>query len=98
MLIASLISVLVGIILGLRFKVLILIPLICLTIYWAAGVALRHATPVIVVAETAGAVIASLQIGYILGVGLLWLRMLLRADRQRSVLSNSAVPRRRPAH
>jgi hypothetical protein len=98
MLIASLIGALMGIILGLRFKVFILIPFISLTIYWATGAALLHATPLIVVAETAGAVIASLQIGYVLGIGLLWLRMLARAGRPRNDLPDNTVPRRRAAH
>jgi len=98
MLIAGLIGVLVGMMLGLRFKVLILISPIFLTVYWAANAAFRQATPLIIVAETAGAVIFGLQIGYFLGIGLLWLRMVARADRQRSDLPDGGLPRRRPAH
>jgi hypothetical protein len=92
------ISVLIGMVLGQRFKVLVLVPLLLLTLFAAVIAACARLEPGWTIAETAGSVIVGLQVGYVLGLSVRQLMVRVRARRlhgasQPSTLSRGAVHR-----
>jgi hypothetical protein len=94
----ALICLLVGMTLGQRFKVLILLPAIALTLVVAIGVGIARADAPWAVVLAAAAAIASLQIGYLGGVGILHLAVVARASRQRAASLAGGLSARRHAH
>ncbi len=64
MVILALISLLAGVVLGLRFKVLVVVPASTATLLVAAGIGLGRADSVWTIVLMAAAAVTSLQIGY----------------------------------
>jgi hypothetical protein len=95
--ISVLISLLVGMVLGQRFKVLILVPGIGLALIFtiAAGVARADGAGTIVLMATA--VITSLQIGYLVGTGIRQFSAAARASRPRATSMGGSIPARHTA-
>ena len=81
----ALVSLLIGLVLAQRFKVLSLIPVILLTLLFALIAELSGANAAWSSALTAAAAIAGLQLGYFLGIGLRQLMLIARANRLRLV-------------
>jgi hypothetical protein len=85
MLTPALVSLLIGLVLAQRFKVLSLIPVIVLTLVFAFAADLSGAKAAWTSALTAAITIASLQVGYVLGMALRQAILLTRAHRLRPV-------------
>lgn len=92
------VSLLVGMVLGQRFKVLVLVPAIALTLPLTIAAGLLRADPLGAIVVLAVASIASLQIGYLAGTGLRYLMSAARASRLRGTAFPGSLPARRPAH
>ena len=90
MLTPALVSLLIGLMLAQRFKVLSLIPVILLTLLFALTAALSGANATWTSALTAAVAIAGLQVGYLLGIGLRHLTLIARAHRLRAATRLSA--------
>jgi hypothetical protein len=89
---------LVGMALGQRFTVLVLAPAILLAVVVAVGIGIaRSQTPGMITLLTVAAV-ACLQIGYLLGLGVLQLTAAGRASRQPSGSLADSSSARRTAH
>lgn len=89
---------LVGMTLGQRFTVFVLAPAIPLAVVIAVGIGIaRGQTPGMITLLTVAAV-ACLQIGYLLGLGVLQLTAAGRASRQREGSFADSSPARRTAH
>jgi uncharacterized membrane protein len=84
MLTPAIISFLVGLALAQRFKVLILIPVILLTLVFAIVAGLSGAAAGWASALTAVVTITGVQIGYLLGIALRHAMLLARAQRRRA--------------
>jgi hypothetical protein len=82
MLTPALVSLLIGLALAQRFKVLSLIPVILLTLLFALTAAFSGASAAWISALTAAVAIAGLQLGYLLGIGLRQLTLIARAHRR----------------
>ncbi|HXW66106.1 MAG TPA: hypothetical protein VEK74_13560 [Burkholderiaceae bacterium] len=82
MLTPAFLTLLVGMLLGQRFKVLILVPSILIILMFAIGAMIAGVAPG-TVALTATAAIACLQIGYLVGTGLHYLWLTVRENRLR---------------
>jgi hypothetical protein len=98
MMMFAMVSLLVGMVLGQRFSVLILVPGIglALVVTIVAGIARADAAwPIIL---TSAAVITSLQIGYLAGIAIRHLLVAGRARRSHANPLNASMPARRPAH
>jgi len=93
MMILALISLLAGAALGMRFKVLVLVPAIGFTLLVAAGTGLGRGDSLGTVLLMAAAAVASLQIGYF-GGGII--RYVMSAARLSGL--RTAHPARRIAH
>ncbi len=93
MMILALISLLAGAALGLRFKVLVLVPAIALTLLMAAGTGLGGGDSLWTVLLMAAAAGASLQIGYFGGAIIRYVMATTRIGGLRT-----AHPARRIAH
>ena len=81
---SAIIGLLVGAILAQRAKVLVLVPVITVTFLIAIGTAMTRDYAVWTTAMTATVVIVGLQIGYLLGIAVRFVRVLARANRMRS--------------
>ena len=81
----ALVSLLIGLVLAQRFKVLSLIPVILITLLFALTAELSGANAAWNAVLTAAAAIAGLQLGYLLGIGLRQLMLIARAHRLRLV-------------
>jgi hypothetical protein len=79
---AAFVSLLIGLALAQRFKVLSLIPVIFLTLLFALTAELSGANRAWTSALTATVAIAGLQVGYLLGIGLRQLTLIARAARR----------------
>jgi hypothetical protein len=86
------VSLLVGMVLGQRFKVLVLLPAIGFALLLAIGGGIVRADSAWWIVLMAAAAATALQIGYIIGVGI---RHVLVAKSPAASLGSSA---RRPAH
>jgi|HubBroStandDraft_6_1064221.scaffolds.fasta_scaffold2011408_1 hypothetical protein len=93
MLILAIVALLTGAVLGLRFKVLVLLPVIGLLILGVPIVGLAYSLSVPSIALTLGLSIAWLQLGYLGGVGTRYAMVMSRAARLRARCSRRAVPR-----
>ena len=92
MLTPALVSLLIGLVLAQRFKVLSLIPVILLTLVFAFAADLSGAKAAWTSALTAAITIASLQVGYVLGIAF------RQVDRKSTRLNSShSLPSRMPS-
>jgi hypothetical protein len=98
MLFSALISLLIGIVLAGRFKVLILAPVFMLTLVLAIGTSLVRTDATWSIGSTALVVIIGLQVGYLLGFGVRYVMVLARAGRPHSASLANTLPPRRAAH
>jgi hypothetical protein len=98
MMVFVVLSLLVGMVLGQRFKVLVLVPAIglALLVTIVAGIARADALWPIVLMSAA--VIASLQLGYLAGTGIRHLIVAARASRLRAGTLGTSLPARHSAH
>jgi putative Ca2+/H+ antiporter (TMEM165/GDT1 family) len=88
------ISFLVGILLARRFKVLILIPGILLTLIVVTGIGLARSHAAGNVRLSTAVAILGLQLGYTFGLGIWRYFVVIRANRQQlSSLMNALPPR-----
>jgi len=85
----GMISILVGAVLGQRFRVLILFPVFLLAIMTIAVAALLHHSQAWSAAEASVVVIVGLQIGYLFGIGIRHLSIVLRAYRMRQHIAST---------
>jgi hypothetical protein len=93
-----LVSLLIGMVLGQRFKVLVLAPGIGLALIVTITVGLARADALWAIAVMSIAVVSSLQIGYLLGTGIRHLIVAARASRLRTGALGGSMPARHPAH
>jgi hypothetical protein len=77
------ISLLIGIVLGQRFKMLVLVPSVALTLVLTIGIGLGNAETLGAIFAMVFATIASLQVGYLAGLGIRQLAVAARANRLR---------------
>jgi hypothetical protein len=91
----AIISLLVGMFLGQRFKVLVLAPVILLTLILAIGAGIARVDAVWALGLTAAVTIVGLQIGYLLGIGIRHLIVVARAIRLRAASLGGSLPTRR---
>jgi hypothetical protein len=98
MLVSALISLMIGIVLARRSKVLVLAPAFMITIVLAIGTVLAHTEATWSIAATTLVVIVGLQVGYLLGSGLRQVMALVRYSRLRSASMTNALRPHRPAH
>lgn len=85
-------------VLGQRFKMLVLAPAVLLTLLLAAGIGVARAETLGTIALHAAGLIACLQCGYLLGLGIRQLSVVARAKRLRSASVVSSLPARHSAH
>jgi hypothetical protein len=78
------ISLLVGMVLGQRFKVLVLVPISAVALIIAVGVGTAQGNSLPLIAIISAAAISSLQIGYLVGISLRHLMVIARASRPRT--------------
>jgi hypothetical protein len=93
MLILAIVALLTGAVLGLRFKVLVLLPVMGLLILGVPFVGLTYSRSIPSIALALGLSIAWLQLGYLGGIGTRHVMMLSRVARMRARCSRRAVPR-----
>lgn len=98
MLFSVLISLLIGIVIGRRYSVLILAPAFMLTLVLAIGTGLARTDAAWSIGSTALVVIVGLQIGYLLGSGMLRVQAIIQASRPGSESFANSQPPHRPAH
>ncbi len=98
MLTPTIISLLVGMVLAQRFKVLVLFPVILLTLFLAIGAGIVRPEAGWTAGLTATATIVGLQVGYLFGVGIRHLMVLARVSRRRVASLTSSLPPQRSAH
>jgi hypothetical protein len=91
-------SLLFGMAMGQRFKVLVLLPGIAVALVVAVGAGIAQAETAGPIALLAAASIASLQIGYLAGIILRYAPTAFRASRLRAGIMAGSMPTRRPAH
>lgn len=92
------ISLIIGIALGQRFKVLILGPVILLILAIALGAGVARIEDVGAVAQTAVVALVGVQIGYLLGIVLRHVAVVMRANRMRAAELSNSPARHRSAH
>lgn len=97
MLAANLMLLLCGMVLGQRFKMLILVPATLITLLLAVGAGVMRAETGWMVAVAATGLIASLQVGYFLGLAIRQLSILARAKRMRTAPLANSLPAQRSA-
>lgn len=98
MIMPALISLLVGMLVAQRFKVLSLLPVIPLSAVFTIAVGAAHAEADWFIVATTALAIVTLQVGYLLGLAVHQLMVLVRASRINSRSLSSTLPRRRTAH
>ena len=98
MLLLGIFTLLIGMVLGQRFRVLTLVPagLLILLFATAAGAALSETSWQI--GLKAVIAIVCIQLGYLFGLGIRHLLLISRARRLRAASSEGSMPARRPAH
>ena len=98
MLAPTVISLLVGMALAQRFRVLVLFPAILLTLFLAIGAAMMRPEPDWRLGLTALITVVGLQVGYLAGIGIRHLTVLACASRRPTGPLTSSTPPHRPAH
>lgn len=94
----ALISLLIGMLLAQRFKVLVLIPTLPLAAILAIGDGLAHGQAIWAIATSSVLAIVALQIGYLLGIGIHHFMVVARASRMNSSSVPGTLAQRREAH
>ena len=94
----AVISLLAGMVLGQRFKALVLIPAIAIGLVIAIGARILAADAVWSIVLMGAVTATSLQIGYFAGIGIRRLMVAVRASRLRVASLTGSAPTRRPAH
>jgi hypothetical protein len=92
MLAPAILSLFVGVALAQRFKVLVLVPAIMITLLFAFVSGLAHADASWSAAAIAVTIIVGLQIGYLLGIAVRHLFLLARAHRLRAASLTRSLP------
>ena len=98
MIMPALVSLLIGMLVAQRFKVLILLPIILLSATFTIGIEIARAERPWIVGSAAVLSIVAVQFGYLLGLAVHHLMVLARASRINSGSLPSTLPRRRTAH
>jgi hypothetical protein len=98
MIAAILALLLCGMVLGQRFRMLILVPTSLIALLFAIGAGLLRAETDWMIAVTATGLVASLQGGYFLGLAIRQLSIVARAKRMRSAPLANSLPAQRSAH
>jgi hypothetical protein len=94
----ALISLLGGMVLGQRFKVLALVPAIAVSLPVAIGVGIAHSDGFGRTVLLAALAVASLQIGYLLGVAIRYSLAAARTSGLRTASVHASQPTRHAAH
>jgi hypothetical protein len=94
----AIISLLVGMVLGQRFRVLVLLPTIAIVVLVTVGAGLVQADSGWSIVLMAAATAASLQIGYLAGIAIRHIMVVARASRSPAASLRGSAPARRPAH
>src|ERR1700722_10164060 len=93
----AIVSALLGMLLGQRFKVLSLVPAMALALLVAVVTGIAEADALWTIVLTAGACITSLQMGYLVGTGIRRLMALARAGRLPAAALRDQLPAARRA-
>ena len=94
----AIICLLFGMVLGQRFNVLVLVPAIALVATLSVVVGVARTDAIWSIAQTAVAAMASVQLGYAMGI---WIRFVLgdiSPNRSHATPVGGSSPTRRPAH
>jgi hypothetical protein len=94
----TMVSLLVGMVLGQRFKVLVLMPTIAMALVLAIGAGVARADAVWWIVLMAAATATSLQIGYLIGIGIRHILVATRASRSPATSLTGSASTGRPAH
>ena len=94
----AILNLLVGMLLGQRFKVLVLVPAIAVSLVLVLGSGIARSQSPETLGLSAIAAIVALQIGYLFGLGIRHLLVVVRAGRLRAASFANSGPARRPAH
>jgi hypothetical protein len=94
----AMVSLLVGMVLGQRFKVLVLMPTIAIALVFAIGAGMAHADTVWWIVLMAAAAATSLQIGYLIGIGIRYVLVAAQAGRSPATSLTGSASTRRPAN
>ena len=92
------VSLLVGMVLGQRFKVLVLMPTIAIALVLAVGAGVARADTVWWIVLMAATTAISLQIGYLIGIGIRHVLVAARGGRSPATSLTGSASTRRPAH
>jgi hypothetical protein len=95
---AAILALLCGTVLGQRFKMLVLAPASLFALILGIIIGIAHAETLMRVGLNAAALIACVQMGYLLGLGLRHLTVIARARRMRTATWENSLPARRSAH
>jgi len=98
MLLNVILSLLFGMVLGQRYSVLILAPVILLALVIAIGGGLARTAPLSVTILMAAAGISCLQVGYVFGLGIRHLTAATRSSRMHENSRANSLQRRRTAY
>jgi membrane protein DedA with SNARE-associated domain len=96
--ILSMISLLVGALLGQRFKVMVLMPATAILLILAVGIGVTHAQTAWSIVLMAAAAATSMQIGYLIGIGIHHVLAAAWSSRSSPRASPTASARHHPAH
>jgi hypothetical protein len=91
MMTSAMISLLVGMVLGQRFKFPVLMPTIAIALVLAIGAGIARGDTVWRIVFMAAAAAASLQIGYIVGIGIRQVMVAARQNRSTATLLRRGV-------
>jgi hypothetical protein len=94
----AVISLLVGMELGQRFKVMVLMPTIAIALVLAIGAGIARADTIWWIVLVAATLVTSLQIGYLIGIGIPHILVVARANRSPAASLTGSAPARRPPH
>lgn len=94
----AMIALLTGVVLGMRFKFLVLIPAVMLATAWAVTIGIAHSDGVPSIALSTVAVCACLQLGYAGGLLMYQGAAVIRAARIRKALPGARRAVSRHAH
>ena len=90
---ATLLGLLIGTILGQRFKVLVLAPALLIILLLAVGAAVVGTNPAWSVGVSAAMAMIGLQLGYFFGIGIRYLKVIARANRLAQIRRGTPIQR-----
>ena len=91
-------SLLIGMVLAQRFKVLILFPAFALAFILAVATVIGRSDAAWTAGVIATVLISGLQIGYLFGIGVRHVNLVARASRLRATMPGNSLTPRRPVH